>query len=226
MEKIPTSIGLIMDGNRRWARQHSLPSFEGHRAGYEKLKECIVWAREAGVRSVFVYAFSTENWKRSPEEIAKLLELMDWALKHEEALFKKEQVHITFVGQRERLPKTLQESMKRVEETTKDGIIRLFVGLSYGGRAEIVDTAKRIARMENSADITEADFAAQLWTCGMPDPELIIRTGGERRLSNFLLWQGAYAELYFSDTYWPDFSKEEFIKILNYFSTREQREGA
>lgn len=224
-ENIPISVGLIMDGNRRWASEQGLSSFEGHRAGYKKLKEFMSWAREAGIKNVFAYVFSTENWKRSPEEVSKLFELMEWALKHETEEFKGKGIAVSFVGQRERFSASVQESMERVEEETKNGAIKLWAGLSYGGRAEIVDAATRIPEGERK-HLTEDQFAECLWTRSMPDPELIIRTGGERRLSNFLLWQAAYAELYFSDTYWPAFSREEFKDILADFSRRDRRKGA
>lgn len=221
---VPETIGLIIDGNRRWARAQGLPALEGHRVGYDTVKKFVRWARDAGVKNVFVYAFSTENWKRTPEELDRLFGLLRWVLTSEIAELKKEQAQVIFVGQRERFAPEIQELMTKAEEETKGGTVRLFIGISYGGRAEIVDAIKHVPEEEKAA-LTEEGFAQYLWTRDMPDPDLIIRTGGEKRLSNFLLWQGAYAELYFSDTLWPAFTEEELKAILADYAAREKRFG-
>jgi undecaprenyl diphosphate synthase len=226
--KIPTSIGVIIDGNRRWAKKEGLLSIEGHMAGKEKLKESVQWAKEAGITSVVAYVFSTENWKRTEEEVSYLFDLLKIVFQSENKFWKDEQVKIRFIGQLERLPEDLQRAMKETEkETEENTAITFVVALSYGGRSEIVVAAQRFAELpkELRESANEDTFTQFLSTYGIPDPDLVIRTGGEKRLSNFLLWQIAYSELFFVDTLWPDFSKEEFLNILEEFSGRERRHG-
>lgn len=222
---VPETIGIIMDGNRRWARMHGLPGYEGHRKGYATLKECIGWAQKAGVKNVFLYAFSTENWRRSEEERGKLGVLLEWALTNEIADLKKAGVRIVCVGQTNRFGPRLEKLMRRAEDETREGLFGMYIGLSYGGRAEIVEAIRSLTKEEREC-LSEESFSEKLWTRGMPDPELIIRTGGEQRLSNFLLWQGAYAELLFTDTLWPDFSEGEFKQMLAAYARVEKRVGA
>ncbi len=226
--KVPNSIGVIIDGNRRWAKGKGLSSIEGHKAGKDRLKDCVLWAKEAGVKSAVVYVFSTENWKRAEEEVSYLFDLIRIAFHQEKDFWKDENIKIKFAGQIERLPEDLQGYLKEVEEETKerDGFL-LVIAISYGGRAEIVEAAKRFAQApkEVQEGVDEGNFGQFLWTAGVPDPDLVIRTGGEKRLSNFLLWQIAYSELFFCDTLWPDFSKEEFLKILEEYSERDRRHG-
>lgn len=224
MENTPACIGIILDGNRRWARTHGMLVPEGHRAGYERLKDVLTWSREAGVAHVVAYAFSTENWQRPEEEVGALMTLFTFVLEHEIDALVRERVRVRIVGNRSRFSEKLQQLMARAEEATAESYgITLHLLLSYGGRAEIVAAAQALATA--GVPITEESFAAQLWTGDMPDPDLVIRTGGEQRLSNFLPWQTVYSELFFTDTLWPDFSHEEFTGILESFSARERRHG-
>lgn len=221
----PSTIGIILDGNRRWARERGRPVFEGHVAGYNKLKEFVGWAKELNISNVFLYVFSTENWQRPGGEVKKLLTLLAWALENDMAEFKKMDARLTFVGQKEKFGKKTEAKMIQLElETKNNRAIRVYLGLSYGGRAEIIDAVRRLTEKEKET-LTEEELARYLWTREMPDPALIIRTGGEKRLSNFLLWQSAYSELFFIPTYWPDFTKKEFEEILQEYSKREQRRG-
>ena len=224
---IPACIGVIMDGNRRWAKKRGLPPLEGHKKGYETLKETIRWARDAGVQSLIFYAFSTENWNRTAEEVSYLMDIFRAALRDEIETVAGEGARVRFLGTRERLSQDIQGMMSDIEERTKDKKdFTLGIALSYGGRAEILSVARKMCLEQNSEkNIREKDFEKNLWTAGIPDPDIIIRTGGEKRLSNFLPWQSVYSELFFTDTFWPDFSKKEFEKILSEFGERERRRG-
>lgn len=226
--RIPACIGVIMDGNRRWARKRGLPTLEGHRAGYEKLREIVSWATDAGVGTVIVYAFSTENWNRSPEEVGYLMDLFRTVVTRETEEMRKKNARLTFVGDRSRFSPDMQELMHRAESDTATGTAgSLVVALSYGGRAEIMAAARALcAEGVPPEGVTEETFAQKLWTAGLPDPDLVIRTGGETRLSNFLPWQSVYSELFFVGMLWPDFSKEEFDRILAEYAGRERRRGA
>lgn len=221
----PACIGIIMDGNRRWARERGLPTLEGHMCGYRKLKEVVSWANKAGVETLIFYAFSTENWNRSADEVAYLMRLFETALVDEIGEIQKRGVRLRFLGQRERFSKKLQEAMDQAEAQTKgNGNGTIVLALSYGGRQEIVAAVNTLLH-DGTQETSEGDFASRLSTVGIPDPDIIIRPGGEKRLSNFLPWQSVYSELFFSDTYWPDFSKEEFLGILEEYSKRERRRG-
>ncbi len=223
---IPKTIGIIMDGNRRWAKENNLPSLEGHRRGYEKLKEVVDWCDKAGIKNLVVYGFSTENWNRAKEEVDYLMDLFRTLLLNDAEEMKKKGARMKIVGEKERFSKDIQELMTKAEELTKDGDATLWLALSYGGRAEILEAARKISKKQlKSEDITEETFARELWTDGMPDPEIILRTSGEQRLSGFLPWQGVYSELFFTKTYWPAFSKEEFDAILKEYGERERRFG-
>lgn len=226
--RVPSCVGVIMDGNRRWARARNMPTVEGHRVGYGKLKEFVGWATDAGVGTVIVYAFSTENWNRSAEEVGYLMDLFRTVITTEAKELKEKNVRLSFIGDRARFSPDLQDLMRRAESDTSAGTAgSLVVALSYGGRTEIVAAARALAASGVApADITEERFARELWTAGMPDPDLVIRTGGETRLSNFLPWQSVYSELFFTGTLWPDFSEEEFKRILAKYATRERRHGA
>ena len=230
MEKIkikkesPICVGIIMDGNRRWAKQHKLPIFTGHSAGYKKLKEVVLWAKEEGVKNLIVYTFSTENWNRNKKEISTLMKLFEKALR-QGSDFKKNDVKITFIGQIERFSKNLKKSIENLEIVTKKcKSVNLTLAFSYGGRAEIVSTVNDLLRKKYK-NISEKEFSKNLWTANILDPDIIIRTGGEKRLSNFLPWQSVYSELFFVDTYWPAFTKKEFKSILTEYMKRERREG-
>lgn len=219
-------VGIIMDGNRRWAREHSLPVLEGHRLGYEKFKEVVNWAKESKVKYLIFYAFSTENWNRSTKEVEYLMSLFKNVLMKGLEDIHKEKVRMRFIGQREQFSKELQERMSVLEEKTAkctEGTV--VAALSYGGRAEIVDAVNNIIKEKRTQSITEKEFRNHMWSHDIPDPDLIIRTGGAMRLSNFLTWQSAYSELFFSDTYWPDFDKKEFESIFEEYYGRERRMG-
>ena len=222
---IPQCIGIILDGNRSWARKKDLSVFEGHKAGFEKLKEVFLWVKDAGIKTLIVYAFSTENWNRKPEEVSGLLNLFRNALQNEMNSFKEAGARIRCVGDIQKFSKDLQNMIARVEEETKHNTgVTLAVCLSYGGRAEILNATEKLLK-EIKETVAEAEFEKHLWTAGIPDPDMIIRPGGEKRLSGFLTWQSVYSELFFSDTLWPDFSKNEFETLLKEFKERERRRG-
>lgn len=218
-------IGIIMDGNRRWANEHGKPVFEGHSAGYKKLQDVVGWAREVGVPHIIAYAFSTENWQRSEEEVGYLMKLFRFVIDNEVERMVAERVRVRFVGERARFPEDIVRGMERIEEATgKEYDITLHIAISYGGRAEIVAATNALI-FENAASVSEEEFAAKLWTHSMPDPDIIIRTGGEMRLSGFLPWQSVYSELFFVSAFWPDFSRTEFDHIVAEFYARERRRG-
>lgn len=214
-----------MDGNRRWARAHNKPVFEGHSEGYKKLQDVVKWAHEAGIEHLVAYAFSTENWQRSEEEVGYLIKLFRFILDNETKKMIAEKVRVCFVGDRARFSEDVQESMMKMEtETAKDFDITLHIAMSYGGRAEIL-SATNVLLAEGATSVTEEEFSKKLWTYPMPDPDLIIRTSGEHRLSGFLAWQSVYSELFFVESLWPEFQQEEFQDILNEYAGREQRLG-
>jgi undecaprenyl diphosphate synthase len=230
------SIGIIMDGNRRWAKARGLPAYEGHRAGFEVIKELSReiprLRRNYGLEYVTVYALSTENWKRSKEELGYLIALFEegFRLAVSDAVEKGnknpgEGMRLRIIGERERFSPVLQELMNDAEEKTKDfGGGTVVFALSYGGRAEIVAAAEKLRA--NGEAISEEMFPGAMWSSGIPDPDIIIRTGGEMRLSNFLPWQSVYSELFFTETLWPDFTVAELEKIFEEYYGRERRNGA
>ena len=227
MTKKPvTSVGIILDGNRRWAKERGLPTLEGHRRGFENVRSLITWSREEQISTLYIYAFSTENWNRSPEEVGYLMKLFAEAFSGklvDDAV--ENGLRIVFLGDRTPIAPELLTEMEKTEERTKKGEVgTLAVCLSYGGRAEILAGANKLAQQGTIAK-TEEEFKQALWGANLPDPDLIIRTGGEKRLSGFLTWQSVYSELFFVDTKWPDFSKEEFLGILEEYHSREQRRG-
>jgi len=216
-------VGIIMDGNRRWAKDRNLPKLEGHRAGSQKLKDMVRLVQSHRIAHFAVYAFSTENWNRTPEEVSYLMDLFDELIRNEIRKLGAEGIRVRFAGQYNRFSADLQQAMNDIEkQTAQNDAITLWICLSYGGRAEIVAAANAAA--EQGA-LTEEMLAKNLWTSDMPDPDIIIRTGGEKRLSGFLTWQSVYSELFFTDTLWPDFTKEEFDSILAEFAARERRHG-
>ncbi|MEK7628103.1 MAG: polyprenyl diphosphate synthase [Patescibacteria group bacterium] len=221
--KLPVSVGIILDGNRRWAKAKGLPSLEGHRAGAERLADVAQWVRDRGIKHLVVYAFSTENWNRTSEEVSYLMELFRTTVEQHLTRLAGEHVRICFVGQRERFSSEIQEMMRHVEETSAHNTgLTLWICFSYGGRADIVQAARKAGEQGN---ITEETLTQYLWTAGMPDPDIIIRTGGEKRLSGFLTWQSVYSELFFRDEYWPDFSEKILDEILDAFMNRDRRMG-
>jgi len=227
LEKIPVHVGIIMDGNGRWARQRGLPRLAGHRAGVENLRRVLRAAVEFGIQVLTLYAFSTENWGRPEEEVRGLLNLMERAIDRELPELHREGVQIRHIGRLDRVPEPLKQKILHALDLTKDNQrLILNVAFNYGGRAEIVDAVRRI--IEDGVppeQVDEALIGRYLYTAGLPDPDLIIRTSGEMRVSNFLIWQGAYAEYYVTPTFWPDFDKDELYKALVAFSKRERRFG-
>jgi undecaprenyl diphosphate synthase len=225
--KTPNSVGIIMDGNRRWAKNKGLPGLEGHHAGGDNLKKIVGYVREAGIKHVIFYTFSTENWNRGEEEVSYLINLIAKFLENELEYFNKEGGVLHFAGDLSKFSPVLQEKMNEAKEKTKNNSgPHIYFALNYGGRAEILSAVKQILKENpNPEDITEEYFGKHLQTYPMPDPEIIIRTSGELRLSGFLPWQGVYSELFFTDTLWPDFSKEEFFSILSAYEKRDRRIG-
>lgn len=224
-EKTPKCVGIIMDGNRRWAKKHNKLSFEGHRAGYNTLTKVVGWAREINILHVVVYAFSTENWRRTEEEVGYLMKLFRFVIEHEVERMVAERVRVRFVGERERFPEDIQKGMVHIETVTEKAYdITLHIAISYGGRTEILAATNMLLAKRITA-VTEEDFSKTLWSYPMPDPDIIIRTGGDMRLSGFLAWQSVYSELFFVATLWPDFSRFEFEEIIEEFYARERRRG-
>lgn len=229
--KIPNHIAIIMDGNGRWASARKLPRNLGHKAGVEKVKTITKACSELGVKYLTLYAFSTENWKRSESEVAALMDLLVFFLKKELDEMHRNNVRICTIGDLSRLPEkprqTMLDAIKKTEEN--DGIY-LSIALNYGGRDEIKRSIKKIAQdvVDQKLEIDSIDnivIASYLDTAYMPDPDLMIRTSGEIRLSNYLLWQLAYSEFYFCDTYWPDFDKKALLEAIEVYSNRQRRYG-
>lgn len=224
MNGIPRHIAIIMDGNGRWALQRGLPRLAGHRQGAKQLEEVLTWCAEVGVEILTVYAFSTENWKRPLEEVSGLMKLLGLFLREKRAKLLRDQVRFRVIGRRSDLPEELQKKIEALEAETAGFKRQLVVALSYGGRAEIVDAAHRFAALPADQQ-NEAGFASCLYAPDLPDPDLIIRTSGELRLSNFLLWECAYSEFYITDTFWPDFDRAAFDQALASYATRDRRKG-
>ncbi|XOB46504.1 MAG: polyprenyl diphosphate synthase [Candidatus Nealsonbacteria bacterium] len=224
MKKTPKHLGIILDGNRRWAKEKGLPVFEGHKKGLEKIKKVVEWCKEKGIKILTLFVFSTENWKRSKKEIDYLMGLVKKAMNVDLKEASKQGIKVRVIGERERLPKIVQEAIEKIERTTKKNKkITLNLALSYGGRGEIVQAVKNIVKKKVSVNkITEDLISKNLWAS---DLDMIIRTGKEQRISNFLIWQAAYAELYFFTKYWPDFSKRDLNIALLDYSRRQRRFG-
>ncbi len=224
---VPHHVGLILDGNRRWAREHNLPIYEGHKAGYRNVERILDAAIERGVECVSIYAFSTENWNRSADEVRQLMRLFLWVFKHELDNLKRHGVRVRVLGNKLRIGKALLKAIHTAERETQNSRRgTLLFCLDYGGQQEIVDAMKQIiAEGGNSTDITAERISEQLYDNGVPPVDLIIRTSGEQRLSNFMLWNAAYSELMFTPTKWPDFSVEEFNSMLDTYAQRHRRFG-
>jgi len=225
--RIPHHLAIIMDGNGRWAKARGLPRLAGHRAGTENLRRILRACGELGIKILTIYAFSTENWERPDSEVRGLMSILERVIDRELKELNRNGVRICHVGRLEGVSERLQAKIQHALQVTvhNDRLI-LNVAFNYGGRAEIVDAVRRIVADGVPADqIDEALFSRYLYTGGQPDPDLIIRTGGELRVSNFLLWQGAYAEYYVTPTYWPDFDRQELVKALEHYSQRERRFG-
>lgn len=229
--RLPRHVAMIMDGNGRWAKMRGMPRFAGHKAGVDTLRLQTRVCRELGIEVLTVYAFSTENWARPKEEISFLLRLFHDTLDREIQELHANRVRVRVIGRRDRFGKALLAKIEACEELTRNNDrLLLNVGFNYGGRAEIVDAAKamvaRARRGELSEDeVCEELFSDFMYTAGVPDPDLVIRTGGESRISNFLLWQSAYAEIWFTPVYWPDFDRRHFLAALVEYQRRERRFG-
>lgn len=227
LTKIPSHVAIIMDGNGRWARHRGLPRLAGHRAGTENMRRVLEGAVEFGVPVLTIYAFSTENWGRPETEVHGLLEIFKEMVAREVPELHKNGVRLRHLGQLEGIDEGMQEQVRRAIELTKDNKrITLNVAFNYGGRAEILDAVRKMIQNHVAPEqVDEALFSNYLYTAGLPDPDLIIRTAGEMRLSNFLIWQSAYAEYYTTPTLWPDFDKQELYQALLAFSQRHRRFG-
>ena len=224
---IPQHIVLFPDGNRRWAKQKGLASLLGHKQGYNNLLDFSEWCKNKGVKVLTAYGFSTENWNRSPEEVSYLMKLLESCLADNLEKYNKDGVKVRVIGQRERLPKSLQETILKTEEATKNNSnLFLNLAISYGGKWDILNAVKNIIKEGIEPDkIDEKLFEDHLSTAGLPAPDLIIRAGGEMRMSNFVLWQSAYSELYFSPKLWPDFTEQDLDLALAEYDKRTRRFG-
>lgn len=224
---IPQHVGIILDGNGRWAREHGLPRLEGHRAGTENIRRVLEACSEFGIKILTIYAFSTENWGRPQVEVRGLMRILEEVIDREVQNLHKNGVQLRHIGRLEGLSQRLQQAVRDALELTKENDrLILNVAFNYGGRSEILDAVRRLMGDGISPqELSEELFERYLYTAGLPPPDLIIRTGGEMRLSNFLIWQAAYAEYYSTPTYWPDFNEEELHKALLAYSQRERRFG-
>jgi len=228
---LPKHVAVIMDGNGRWAKQHGLPRVEGHRRGADSAREIIRTAGELGIKYLTLYAFSAENWNRPKDEVDALMKYLIHYLKTETPELNKNNVRLEVIGQIWRLPENVQEHLKKsMAVLSKNNGLTLVMALSYGSRIEIVDAVRHIAEKckqgkLDTADINEKVISEHLWTRGIPDPDVLIRTSGEMRVSNFLLWQISYAELVITPTLWPDFKKAQFFAALEEYARRHRRFG-
>jgi undecaprenyl diphosphate synthase len=222
--EVPHAVAIVMDGNGRWATAHGVSVAEGHRAGSRALRPVVETAIDVGVESLAVYAFSTENWTRPGDEVEALMEIFGETIDRELVDLAKEGVRTRFVGRRDRAPDWLRTKLSELEAATAtETRLSLWIAFDYGGRAELVEAARRIA--ESGVEVDEDSFGRYLYAPEMPDPDLVIRTSGELRVSNFLLWQSAYAEFAFIDTLWPDFGPEEFRAAIEDYASRRRRFG-
>ncbi len=232
INKLPLHIAIIMDGNGRWAKKRGLPRFAGHRAGIESLRRVVKECIALGIRNLTVYAFSTENWKRPPEEVSLLMGLLVEFIDREIDELDSKGVNIRFIGSKNNLNTQVCRQIEIATlKTANNNSLYLQIALNYGGRFEIIEAVKRIAEETKGNVITPQDideelFSKYLYTSGLPDPDIIIRSSGELRLSNFLLWQSAYSELWFSNVLWPDFSEEDLRHAIYDYQTRNRRYGA
>jgi len=223
--KIPRHVAIIMDGNGRWAKRRGLPRYMGHKVGAESVRDIIRVSLELGVEYLTLYAFSTENWARPEEEVMGLMHLLKFLIRREVDSLDREGVSIRAIGRIHRLPDDVRKELNRaIERTRSNSRLYLYLALSYGGRAEIVDAVNKIIS-EGKDKIDEEEFRNYLYAPEAPDPDLLIRTAGEKRISNFLLWQLAYTELYFTDVLWPDFRRDEYMKAIEDYSGRVRRFG-
>ena len=227
--RLPRHVAIIMDGNGRWARRRRLPRIEGHRAGAKAVQEVVESCARLGIRYLTLYAFSKENWKRPRREVARLWQLLEDYLRKEDKELVKNNIRLMVIGQREDIPESTAKELLRVEELTKHfSKLTVILALNYSGRAEIVDAARRLLSQNtiDPASLNEEIFSQYLYTASLPDPDLLIRTSGELRVSNFLLWQIAYSEIWITPDYWPDFRRKQFLQALVDYEKRERRFGA
>ncbi len=227
MKVIPQHVAIIMDGNGRWAQQRGMPRLAGHRAGTDNLRRIIEECVRLGIRYLTIYAFSTENWHRPPEEVSGLMALLENVLERELRSLRKNGVQIRHLGRCEGVNESLVRKINHAVASTRgNSKLVLNVAFNYGGRDEVVRAVQRIISAElEHEEITEQVISQHLYTAGQPDPDLIIRTSGEYRISNFMVWQGAYSEWYFTHALWPDFDEEELNRAIVFFSSRERRFG-
>jgi undecaprenyl diphosphate synthase len=226
-EELPQHVAIIMDGNRRWARLHDRPELEGHAAGVEAIRELLRHAVRRRVPVMTLYAFSRENWARSDDEVTGLFQLLEGAIRSETDELRRQGVNVRLLGRLDELPDETRRSIGEALDATADGDrLILNIAFNYAGRTELVDALRRlVAQGVTPGVIDESTIGAALYTAGLPDPDLVIRTGGEQRLSNFLIWQSAYAELYFCEALWPDFGPDAFDEALLEFARRHRRFG-
>ncbi len=223
--RIPLHVAVIMDGNGRWAKERNLPRIVGHKEGVESVREVVRTAREIGVKYLTLFTFSTENWDRPEDEVKGLFNLLETVAKREIKLLLKNGIRLKVIGKRENIPEKTKKVIQEAEEKTKhNNDMFLYLAINYGGRVEIIDAINKILK-NGKKEINERDFRKYLYDPQLPDPDLLIRTSGEMRISNFFLWEIAYTELYFTDKYWPDFRKEDFLKAIEEYSKRERRFG-
>ena len=231
IKNVPRHVAIIMDGNGRWARERGLPRIEGHRRGAESVRQVVRACGDFGIDYLTLYAFSIENWNRPKTEVSALMRLLEFYLKQEIPELNKNNVRLAAIGRIHELPPTAQRQLEQsIDTLSKNTGLTLVLALSYGGRAEIVDAVRAITREVKAgqldvADVDEKLISRHLYTQSIPDPDLLIRTSGEMRVSNFLLWQISYAEIYVTDTLWPDFRKAELMKALDDYSKRHRRFG-
>jgi undecaprenyl diphosphate synthase len=225
-ERLPHHVAVIMDGNGRWARQRGLPRVEGHRAGIDSVKASVEYSARLEIPHLTLYAFSAENWKRPADEVSTLWSLLKTYLRRELDTLQKYSIRFRAIGRIHDLPETVQRELGRAtEETRSNSRMNLVIALNYSGRLELVDAFNRMKLAGTSAPISETDIDEHLYTAGLPDPDLLIRTSGEMRVSNFLLWQIAYSEIYVSEVLWPDFRGQCFLEAVLAFQKRERRYG-
>jgi undecaprenyl diphosphate synthase len=230
-ERIPTHVAIVMDGNGRWAQKRKKPRLYGHKVGADSVREIVEVSREIGIRYLTLYAFSSENWNRPKQEVSGLMNILKSYLVSELGRMEKNHIRLSCLGDTSRLPKGVREVLQSsMEKTSANDKLTLNLALSYGSRDEICDAVRQLAEKCRNGDLRPEEIDKQLisdhlYTAGQPDPDLLIRTGGEERLSNFLLWQASYSEIHFTDTMWPDFRKEVFLQALSDYQSRERRFG-
>ncbi len=228
LTRIPRHVAIIMDGNGRWAKSRNLPRIEGHKAGSKSVHEAVETSARVGVKVLSLYAFSKENWKRPKREISTLFRLLADYLKKESSVLIENDLRLRVIGQKDGLPSLIRRELERVETLTRDNQrMQICLALNYGGRAEILDAVKKLLndKERKSDDLSEEEFSGYLYTAGLPDPDLLIRTSGEFRVSNFLLWQIAYSEIWITPDYWPDFGRKQLLRALVDYQKRERRFG-